>query len=475
MTKTVFRVLGVVTSLVVGGSAVAQSSAGAVAVWGYGVYGQTDVPINLGPCIDIAAGYHSAVAIKSDGIVVGWGDYRTYGLPTDLGPCIKVACGETITTAIKQNGTVAVWGYDQWSSDRFIVPSDLGSCTQICVGGMASEGRIGAIQADGTVRIWGAGFGECMSVPVSLGACSRIAMNSDFMNKFNIALTRGGVVNAWGQYQASNPADISPLDVPLDLGSCSEIAVGRDFVLALKTDGVVRAWGNSGGIQVPSNLFPCSQIAACGGAGAMALQLDGTVRTWGSVYADVPANLGACVRIAGASYYSMAITGDTETDHDHDGVDDVNDNCPLTFNPSQSDCDHDGLGDACELDCNRNGLADVCEIANGTVTDVNQNGIPDACDVVSGLLNDYNHNGIADSAELIAVTAQLQIVTSQLNAVTAQIECGDLNNDGLADSTDLGLLLLRYGACQADSLTTPQEPFILQSVETPTPLLLNKK
>ena len=201
-----------------------------------------------------------------------------------------------------------------------------------------------------------------------------------------------------------------------------------------------------------------------------------------------------------------------DADIDHDGILNEIDNCPQVYNPQQEDCDGNGVGDACELDCNHNGIPDSCDIANGTakdcngngipdscdiasglakdcnsngipdsceilsgaVTDINGNNIPDSCDVVSGLLNDYNHNGIADSAELMTVTAQLQTVTSQFNAVTAQLECGDLNNDGSADSQDLGLLLLRYGACQADSLTTVQEPLILQSVETPTPVL-NKK
>jgi|GEM_PF-1359318 len=53
---------------------------------------------------------------------------------------------------------------------------------------------------------------------------------------------------------------------------------------------------------------------------------------------------------------------------------------------------------------------------------------------------------------------------------------GDLDNNGTIDSSDLGLMLVNYGNCY-ESLATPQqqEPFILQSVETPSPLLLNKK
>jgi hypothetical protein len=53
-------------------------------------------------------------------------------------------------------------------------------------------------------------------------------------------------------------------------------------------------------------------------------------------------------------------------DADGDGVLDDVDNCVL-FNPTQSDCNGDGIGDA-------------CEIADGTQFDFDENGIPDECD-----------------------------------------------------------------------------------------------
>lgn len=38
----------------------------------------------------------------------------------------------------------------------------------------------------------------------------------------------------------------------------------------------------------------------------------------------------------------------TGTDQDADGVADSQDNCPTNYNPSQVDCDGDGIGDACD-------------------------------------------------------------------------------------------------------------------------------
>ncbi len=38
-------------------------------------------------------------------------------------------------------------------------------------------------------------------------------------------------------------------------------------------------------------------------------------------------------------------------DSDNDGIENAQDNCPNSFNPSQKDTDGDGIGDICDLDC----------------------------------------------------------------------------------------------------------------------------
>ena len=187
--------------------------------------------------------------------------------------------------------------------------------------------------------------------------------------------------------------------------------------------------------------------------------------------------------------FRVARTAFPSNDFDGDDIPNATDNCPYVANPTQADCDGNGVGDACEQqpdcnangipdlcditngvaqDCNNNGVPDSCEILSGAVTDINGNNIPDSCDVVSGLLNDYNHNGIADSAELITVTTQLAVVT-------AQLACGDLDGSGDVGSDDLGLLLLNYGRCEGASLTTqqPQEPMIFP-IEAAKPVAVKK-
>ena len=70
-------------------------------------------------------------------------------------------------------------------------------------------------------------------------------------------------------------------------------------------------------------------------------------------------------------------------DQDGDGVSNEADNCPKDYNPTQADCDSNGVGDACQpgaIDCNGNGIPDACDIFGGTSLDADGNGTPDECD-----------------------------------------------------------------------------------------------
>jgi hypothetical protein len=74
---------------------------------------------------------------------------------------------------------------------------------------------------------------------------------------------------------------------------------------------------------------------------------------------------------------------DEERDSDGDGNADRVDNCPFVPNPDQSDIDSNGRGDACE-DRDQDGVLDVRDNCpdrpNPDQNDIDQNGIGDACD-----------------------------------------------------------------------------------------------
>ncbi len=71
-------------------------------------------------------------------------------------------------------------------------------------------------------------------------------------------------------------------------------------------------------------------------------------------------------------------------DQDLDGIMDDMDNCPETYNPTQTDTDGDGIGDACDPDLDGDGDlngADNCPYnANANQSDIDADGIGDECD-----------------------------------------------------------------------------------------------
>ncbi len=87
-----------------------------------------------------------------------------------------------------------------------------------------------------------------------------------------------------------------------------------------------------------------------------------------------------------------------DEDDDNDGVLDVDDNCPLVGNASQTDTDGDGQGDACDADDDNDGILDVDDncplVANPGQEDADGDGIGDVCD------DDADNDGVSNANDL---------------------------------------------------------------------------
>ena len=98
------------------------------------------------------------------------------------------------------------------------------------------------------------------------------------------------------------------------------------------------------------------------------------------------------------------IKDNCDDDDDNDATLDVNDNCPLVFNPDQGDNDNDGSGDSCDDDDDNDGVLDTVDncplVSNADQSDRDLNGKGDVCDSVTVNVSEAitpNGDGINDT------------------------------------------------------------------------------
>lgn len=266
------------------------------AVYGFGAYGETNVPATLDGVKQISVGMHAVLALRDNGVIVPWG-WNVYGqlrIPAGLTNATQIATGLYHAAALRTNGTVAAWGMNILGQTN--VPAGLTNVTQVAVGGYNTV----AVKGDGRVVAWGNNsWGQC-NVPASLTNASQVA--AGFMHM--IALSKDGKVTAWGQNVFKQTT------VPVGLTNVIQVDAGYGYSAALRSNGTVAVWGwNAYGVtNVPAGLTNVVKISA-GPYHMAALKRDGTVRCWGANFhrqCNVPTNATNITDVS-AGFYNTAI------------------------------------------------------------------------------------------------------------------------------------------------------------------------
>ena len=182
---------------------------------------------------------------------------------------VQVAGGRVHGLALRSDGTVSAWGLnehgelgDGTTTDRFTpvqVKGLTGVITQVAVG----EGFSLALRSDGTVWAWGQndhgqlGRGIITSegvAPARVAVLNRVTKISAG-RKFGLALRSDGIVFAWGAGQFGQLGNGATADSPVPvkiagLAQVTGISAGSDAALATEASAIsavtsVWAWGNN--------------------------------------------------------------------------------------------------------------------------------------------------------------------------------------------------------------------------------------
>ena len=94
-------------------------------------------------------------------------------------------------------------------------------------------------------------------------------------------------------------------------------------------------------------------------------------------------------------------------------------------------------------DCNDDGIMDYGQILDGTFEDLNLNYVPDCCEggePCGSCIGDINEDGIVDAADL---GIMLKLWGSDAQGTPR----ADITGDGVVSGADLGYLLYYWGLC----------------------------
>jgi hypothetical protein len=305
----------------------ALQTSGAVLCWGQNTSGQLgdgtklDRPtpvavLGLTNAVAVSAGGEYTCALKATGSVVCWGDnkYGTLGNGTTatsaitvpvsgLTDAIALSAGDSHVCALRATGTAVCWGTNGLGQLGTLTGSAPQS-TPVAVNGLTnavalSIGKFGhgcALKAGGDVFCWGDDAGGQY---VNGSVTDTVAISIGYFHSCALK-TAGSVVcwgdNSWGQLGNGTTVTNSVTPVAVSgLTNAVALKSGFDHTCAIKANGEVACWGQSGNNQLgqgggllqvqntpvtAANLKNAAALSA-GSGHTCALTSAGGVQCWG--------------------------------------------------------------------------------------------------------------------------------------------------------------------------------------------------
>ncbi|MGJ5819532.1 InlB B-repeat-containing protein [Paludibaculum fermentans] len=260
--------------------------------FGYYYSPSSGTPKDLSDVVAISAGSARALALRKNGTVVEWanGGLLSSAVAQALTNVVAVSAGYDNSFALLSDGTVVAWTYGStappatgWSNIVALETSD-----NFCL----------ALRADGTVSGVGTDNNGTLTIPSNLSNVIQVSASSGMV----LALQSNGVVVPWGSYAPHTPAGLEPLTRIAALNSSTAAGI--------KPDGTVVVWSNNATplTTIPSGVNNIVDIT--GEQLVMAVRNDGTVKAWGNTgygLSEFAANLAHTRTISASFYYALAI------------------------------------------------------------------------------------------------------------------------------------------------------------------------